>query len=41
MLSGMFLLTRLIMDNLMDQDSVEDLEEELDTDTLPTGIDEA
>ena len=38
---GMFLLARLIMDNLMDQDSIEDLEEELCTDTLPSGIDEA
>lgn len=37
----MFLLARLILDNLMDQDSIEDLERELCTDTLPKGIDEA
>lgn len=40
-LSGMFLLARLIMDNLIDQESLEDLEEELDTDILPKGINEA
>lgn len=37
----MFLLARLIMDNLMVQDSIEELEEELSTDVLPKGIDEA
>lgn len=39
--SGMFLLTRLIMDNLLNQDCYEDLEEELDGDILPNGIDQA
>lgn len=29
------------MDNLLSQDNLEDLEEELDSDILPTGIDEA
>lgn len=38
---GMFLLARLIMDNLMDQENREDLEEELRPDTLPSGISEA
>ena len=38
---GMFLLARLIMDNLLNQDCIEDLEEELCSDTLPNGIDEA
>ncbi|KAI9819644.1 MAG: hypothetical protein M1827_007094 [Pycnora praestabilis] len=38
---GMFLLARLIMDNLLNQDTLEDLEEELDNKTLPTGIDQA
>lgn len=37
----MFLLARLIMDNLMAQDNIEDLEEELSTDILPKGINEA
>ena len=37
----MFLLARLIMDNLLNQDSIEDLEEELCSDILPNGIDEA
>jgi hypothetical protein len=37
----MFLLARLIIDNLLSQDNLEDLEEELDSDILPTGIDEA
>jgi len=38
---GMFLLARLIMDNLLDQDCYEDLEEELDGEVLPNGIDQA
>lgn len=38
---GMFLLARLILDNLVDQDNLEDLEEELRNDKLPRGIDEA
>ena len=38
---GMFLLARLILDNLVDQDNLEDLEEELMNDKLPRGIDEA
>ena len=38
---GMFLLARLIMDNLLDQDCYEDLEEELDGAVLPNGIDQA
>lgn len=37
----MFLLARLIMDNLIDQDNIEELEAELSTDILPKGIDEA
>lgn len=37
----MFLLARLIMDNLMDQDCREDLEEELRDKILPNGIDQA
>lgn len=37
----MFLLARLIMDNLMDQDCQEDLEEELRSEILPKGIDQA
>lgn len=40
-LLGMFLLARLIMDNLMAQDSIEELEEELSTEILPKGINEA
>ena len=38
---GMFLLARLIMDNLMDQDFPDELEEELRSEVLPKGIDEA
>ena len=38
---GMFLLARLVMDNLVDQDCEEALEEELNSDILPQGIDEA
>ena len=38
---GMFLLARLIMDNLMDQDFRDELEEELKSEVLPKGIDEA
>lgn len=38
---GMFLLARLVMDNLMDQDCKETLEEELHNKILPRGIDEA
>jgi hypothetical protein len=37
----MFLLARLIMDNLIIQDDLEELEEELDNEILPHGIDEA
>lgn len=37
----MFLLARLIMDNLLDQDNVEDLEEEMESRILPNGIKEA
>ena len=37
----MFLLARLVMDNLMNQDCEEDLEKELDNEILPRGIDEA
>jgi hypothetical protein len=37
----MFLLARLIMDNLLAQDNVEDLEEEMESDILPAGIEEA
>ena len=37
----MFLLARLIMDNLVDQDCEEALEEELKNEILPRGIDEA
>lgn len=37
----MFLLARLVMDNLMDQDCEESLEEELNNKVLPQGIDEA
>lgn len=40
-LSGMFLLARLIIDNLISQINLEDLEHELRTDILPTGIKEA
>ncbi len=39
--SGMFLLARLIMDNLIDQDCRQDLEEELSDEVLPNGIGEA
>lgn len=38
---GMFLLARLIMDNLLAQDNVEDLEEEMESDILPAGIEQA
>ena len=38
---GMFLLARLIMDNLMDQDFPDELAEELRSEVLPKGIDEA
>lgn len=38
---GMFLLARLVIDNLLNQDCREDLEEELNNKTLPNGIDEA
>jgi len=38
---GMFLLARLIMDNLLGQDCYEDLEEELNGEVLPNGIDQA
>ena len=38
---GMFLLARLIMDNLIDQDFSDELEEELRSEILPKGIDEA
>jgi hypothetical protein len=37
----MFLLARLIMDNLSDQDTLEDLNEELRSEILPRGIDQA
>ena len=39
--SGMFLLARLIMDNLVDQDCRQDLEEELNDEVLPNGIGQA
>ena len=38
---GMFLLARLVMDNLMAQDCEEDLKEELNNKILPHGINEA
>ena len=38
---GMFLLARLIMDYLLDQDCHEDLEEELNSEELPDEIDQA
>lgn len=38
---GMFLLARLIMDNLIDQDFPDELAEELRSEVLPKGIDEA
>ena len=38
---GMFLLARLIMDNLVDQDFADELAEELRSEVLPKGIDEA
>ncbi|KAL2041208.1 hypothetical protein N7G274_006153 [Stereocaulon virgatum] len=38
---GMFLLARLIMDNLLDQICHEDLEEELRSEILPKGINQA
>lgn len=37
----MILLARLIMENLLIQDTIVDLEEELKSDILPNGIDEA
>lgn len=37
----MFLLARLIMDNLIDQDCRQDLEEELSDGVLPNGIGQA
>lgn len=39
--SDMFLLARLIMDNLIDQDCRQDLEEELSDEVLPNGIGQA
>jgi hypothetical protein len=39
--TGMFLLARLIMDNLLSQDNLEDLDEELKFEVLPHGINEA
>jgi hypothetical protein len=39
--TGMFLLARLIMDNLLSQDNLEDLNEELRFEVLPHGINEA
>lgn len=39
--TGMFLLARLIMDNLLSQDNLEDLNEELKFEVLPHGINEA
>lgn len=41
MLLGMFLLARLIMDNLLGQEVLEDLEEEMDSEILPSGIEQA
>jgi hypothetical protein len=41
MVLGMFLLARLIMDNLLDQDTREDVQLELRADTLPSGTTEA
>ncbi|KAA6406931.1 MAG: hypothetical protein FRX48_09229 [Lasallia pustulata] len=38
---GMFLLARLIMDNLLEQETWEDVDEELGTEILPRRIDEA
>jgi hypothetical protein len=40
-LLGMFLLARLIIDNLLAQETREDFEEEMDSDVLPNGIDQA
>ena len=37
----MFLLSRLVMDNLTDQDCRQDLESELSDKLLPNGIDQA
>ena len=37
----MFLLARLIIDNLLAQETREDFEEEMDSDILPNGIDQA
>ena len=37
----MFLLATLIMENLLDQETLEDLEEELRPDVLPQGIGQA
>ena len=41
LLIGMFLLARLIMENLIIQDTTVELEEELKSDILLNGIDEA
>ena len=38
---GMFLLATLIMENLLDQETLEELEEELRPDVLPQGIGQA
>ena len=37
----MFLLARLIMDNLIEQDCRQDFEAELSDEVLPNGIDQA
>lgn len=37
----MFLLPRLILDNLMEQDCRDDVKEELSNEVLPDGIDQA
>ncbi|TVY90811.1 Ankyrin [Lachnellula willkommii] len=38
---GMFLLARLILDNLLAQDNLEDFDDEMDSDILPNGIEQA
>ncbi|KAF4626218.1 hypothetical protein G7Y89_g11943 [Cudoniella acicularis] len=38
---GMFLLARLIMDNLLAQENIEDLEDEIDSEVLPSRIEQA